>query len=75
MGGRSCEASGVRICKGRVVEPSDLPEEAEGYLTVPEGDERREELLAETNQAYAVLRTDASAWKEEHEEQALWETN
>lgn len=25
----------VRIHKGRVVEPADLPEEAEGWLTVP----------------------------------------
>ncbi|HET8579650.1 MAG TPA: hypothetical protein VFL31_01510 [Nitrospiraceae bacterium] len=63
----------VKIRKGQVVEPSDLPEEVEGYLTVPEGNESRQRLLAETNQAYAALRADSKAWKEEHQERTLWD--
>jgi len=63
----------VRIRKGQVVEPSDLPEEVEGYLTVSEDDERRWHLLADTNRAYANLRADAKAWEEERRERALWD--
>ncbi len=63
----------VKIRKGQVVEPSDLPEEVEGYFTVAEGDERQRQLLSETNQAYAVLRTNAKAWEEEQRERALWD--
>lgn len=63
----------VKIRNGRIVEPSDLPAEVEGYLTVPEGNESRQRLLAETNEAYAALRADIKAWKEELQERALWD--
>ncbi len=61
----------VKIRKGQVVEPSDLPEEVEGDLTLPEGNESRQRLLAETNQAYAALRADQDAWREELKERTL----
>ena len=36
-------------------------------------DYRRKELINETNKAYALLRKDKKAWKEELEERKLWE--
>ncbi|MGH2372244.1 MAG: toxin-antitoxin system protein [bacterium] len=63
----------VKIRKGQVVEPSDLPDEVEGYLTVAEGDDHRRRLLVETNRAYAALRADTKAWNEEQQERALWD--
>lgn len=65
----------VRVHKGQVVEPVELPDEAEGWLTVPstmEADEGRR-LLAETNRAYAALKADPKAWEEERKERALWD--
>jgi hypothetical protein len=35
---------------------------------------RREELLEQTNAAYATLRADAQAWAEEEEERQAWDT-
>lgn len=46
----------VRVHKGRVVSP-------------PEADRRRE-MLGETNRAYALLKADPEAWKEERKEHA-----
>lgn len=67
----------VRIRKGRVVEPvgpDKIPEEVEGYLTVPEDHAPTgETLLSATNRAYAILKADSQAWKEELQERALWE--
>ncbi len=35
---------------------------------------RREKFLDEVNAAYAALRNDSKAWKEEQAERALWDT-
>ena len=60
----------VRVQKGRVISPTDLPEDFEGELTLP--DERAgHDLLGETNRAYAALRTNPKAWEEERAERAL----
>lgn len=67
----------VRVHKGRVISPSDLPEDFEGELTLLDEatDEahRRRELLGETNRAYAALKANPAAWVEERKERALWE--
>ena len=67
----------VRVHKRRVISPPDLPEDFEGELVLPDEatDEadRRRELLGETNRAYAMLKADPEAWKEERKERALWE--
>jgi hypothetical protein len=67
----------VRIHKGRVVEPPDLPEEVRGELTILEDDTRetdRRQLLDKTNRAYALLKKDRKAWQEEQQERTLWES-
>jgi len=35
---------------------------------------RRQRMLADTNAAYAALRVNSKAWREEQEERRLWET-
>lgn len=62
----------VRVQKGQVISPTDLPEDFEGELTLPDEMVGRD-LLVETNRAYAALRADPEAWKEERRERALWE--
>jgi len=42
----------------------------DGTLT----DAARQELLRQTNEAYARLRDDPDAWREEEEERAAWDT-
>ncbi len=64
----------VRVHKGRVISPSDLPDDFEGELTL--SDEPSSEgrlLLEETNRAYATLKGDPNAWEDERQERALWE--
>ncbi len=66
----------VRVHKGRVISPPDLPEDFEGELMLPDDRteaNRRRELLAETNRAYAALKADPEAWKAERKEHALGE--
>jgi len=63
----------VRVQKGRVVSPPDLPEDFEGELTLPDGG-TREDLLSETNRAYAALKADKKAWAESRQERTLWES-
>ncbi len=62
----------VRVQKGRVISPSDLPEDFEGELMLPD-EGVGQDLLGETNRAYAVLKADPKAWKEEHEERGHWD--
>lgn len=68
----------VRVHKGRVGSPPDLPEDFEGELVLPDEPtdeaDRRREMLGETNRAYALLKADPEAWKEERKEHALWDT-
>lgn len=63
----------VRVRKGRVISPPDLPEDFEGELTLPDKAGYGRQVLAETNRAYAALRADPKAWNEERRERALWE--
>lgn len=63
----------VRVQKGRVVSPPDLPEDFEGELTLPD-EGAGQDLLGETNRAYAALKADRKAWEEEQGERAAWET-
>ncbi len=63
----------VRVQKGRVISPPDLPDDFEGEITLPDGSSSGRDLLEETNRAYAALRADPNAWKEERRERALWE--
>lgn len=62
----------VRVQKGRVVSPPDLPEDFEGELTLSD-ESAGHDLLGETNRAYAALKADPAAWKEERRERARWE--
>ena len=62
----------VRVEKRRVVSPPNLPEDFEGELTF-EDESGSERLLEETNRAYAALRSDPDAWKEERQERTLWD--
>lgn len=62
----------VRVQKGRVVSPPDLPEDFEGELMLPD-EGAGHDLLGETNRAYATLKADPAAWKQERRERALWE--
>jgi hypothetical protein len=62
----------VRVEKGRVVSPPDLPDDFEGELVLL--DERAGlDLLSETNRAYAALKADQKAREEERNERAAWE--
>lgn len=65
----------VRIRKGQIepVEPTELPTEGEGMLTVSESVTTSQNLIEETNRAYATLRSDPKAWEEELRERALWD--
>jgi hypothetical protein len=63
----------VRVQKGRVVSPSDLPEDFEGELMLPD-EGAGQDLLSETNRAYAALKADQKAWEEEREERSLWDS-
>jgi len=59
----------VRIRKGRIVEPVDLPEEVEGWLTVAEaatGPEEVEEIVVPdpTPEAIEAFHRSAGAWKD-----------
>jgi acyl dehydratase len=65
----------VRVHEGRVVEPAELPDEAEGWLTVPGATAATEgqHILTETNRAYATLKADRKAWDEERTERTLWD--
>ncbi len=59
----------VRIRKGRIVEPVDLPEEVEGWLTVPEaatGPEEVEEVVVPdpTPEAIEAFHRSAGTWKD-----------
>lgn len=62
----------MRVQQGRVVSPPDLPEDFEGELTLPD-EGPKQDLLGETNRAYALLRADKNAWTEERQERTLWE--
>ncbi|MGQ0570165.1 MAG: hypothetical protein ACT4P5_11685, partial [Armatimonadota bacterium] len=62
----------VRVKKGRVVSPPDLPEDFEAELTLVD-EAGGHGLLSETNRAYATLKADANAWKQEREERGLWD--
>lgn len=63
----------VRVQKGRVVSPPDLPEDFEGELTLRD-EGPRQDLLGETNRAYTLLRADRDAWTGERQERALWDS-
>lgn len=63
----------VRVQKGRVVSPPDLPEDFEGELTLPD-EGTGQDLLSETNRAYAALKASPKAWEEERAERALWDS-
>ncbi len=63
----------VRVERGRVVSPPDLPEDFEGELMLPD-EGATANLLGETNRAYAALKADPKAWKQERGERALWDS-
>lgn len=60
----------VRVQKGRVVSPPDLPEDFEGELTLPD-EGTGQDLLSEPNRAYAALKANPKVWEAEWQERAL----
>ena len=63
----------VRVQKGRVIGPPDLPEDFEGELILADEPSAERHLLSETNRAYAALKANPHAWQDERRERALWD--